>query len=160
MIENVQSIYNADRISKLVDFISFRLHYLKESITKKSRDKQDNDFNYLNDDTKDKIIESIYRAKVGNKKIEIGVCGEHTNYLENLDFLNSIEVSCISATASMIPLLKANLSKIERDFTLKKLLFFILKGTIGKSVRTIRTLNRKPVKSLFYGNINMPGKLT
>ncbi|MCI8575110.1 MAG: hypothetical protein HFI09_01440 [Bacilli bacterium] len=47
MIENTSSVSQCDRISKQVDFISFGLNDLTESVTQKSRNTGDNDFFYL-----------------------------------------------------------------------------------------------------------------
>lgn len=113
MIENIESVSQCDRISWLVDFISFGLNDLTESITKKSRDTHDSDFYYLNDEVKHFMTEATYRAKIGNKNIIIGACGEHTNYIENLEFLRSIGVQYISVTPCMIPILKETLNRTD-----------------------------------------------
>ncbi|MCI8575109.1 MAG: hypothetical protein HFI09_01435 [Bacilli bacterium] len=66
------------------------------------------------------ITEAIYRAKVGNNNIVIGACGEHTNYIENLEFLNSVGMQYISVSPSIIPLLQDRLNEIEHGRTLKR----------------------------------------
>ena len=120
MIENIESVSQCDKISRLVDFISFGLNDLTESITKKSRDTSDNDFCYLNDEVKYFMTEAIYRAKIGNKNIIIGACGEHTNYIENLGFLSSISVQYISVNPCIIPILKETLNRADNGRILMK----------------------------------------
>ena len=111
MIENRYSVTNADQISRLVDFLSIGLNDLTEDITGKSRDSRDSSFYYLNDEVKEYVQEAIYRAKAGNPDIEIGICGEHTNYLENLDFFEKIGVNSISVSPSYISSIKTLISR-------------------------------------------------
>ena len=120
MIENLESIYQCDKIAQLVHFISFGLNDLTESVTKKSRDIRDTDFCYLNEEVKWFMNEAIYRAKVGNKNINIGICGEHTNYLENLEFFNSIGIHYISTNPFYVSILKEQLRTGEKENTLVK----------------------------------------
>lgn len=96
MIENQYSIQNADRVAKIVDFISIGMNDLTEDVLGKSRNNQDSDFIYLNQEVKNIIKEGIYRAKAGNQNIEISLCGEHTNYIENLGSFLELGIDSIS----------------------------------------------------------------
>lgn len=121
MIENRVSVNEADKLAKEVDFVSIGLNDLTESITGKPRSTASEEFFYLNDAMKEVILEAVYRAKCGNDNIEIGICGEHTNYLENLDFFNSLDINYISANPLCISKLKEHLAIIKNSKTFKKM---------------------------------------
>lgn len=121
MIENRVCANEADKLAKEVDFVSIGLNDLTESITGKSRNTASEEFFYLNDEIKEVIAETIYRAKCGNENIEIGICGEHTSYLENFDFFKSLEIDYISASPLVVDSLKEHLVDTDRNKELKKM---------------------------------------
>ena len=106
MIENKACANEADKLAKEVDFVSLGLNDLTESITGKSRNTASDEFFYLDDEMKEVIKETIYRAKCGNENIEIGICGEHTSYIENLDFFDSLGIDYISVSPRVAGSLK------------------------------------------------------
>lgn len=121
MIENRLCANEADKIAKEVDFVSIGLNDLTESITGKSRNTASDEFFYLNDEMKEVIAETVYRAKCGNENIEIGICGEHTSYLENFDFFKSLEIDYISASPLVVNSLKVCLAGADKNRELKKM---------------------------------------
>lgn len=106
MIENKLCANEADKLAKEVDFVSLELNDLTESITGRSRNMASDEFFYLDDEMKEVIKETIYRAKCGNENIEIGICGEHTSYIENLDFFDSLGIDYISVSPKVADSLK------------------------------------------------------
>lgn len=121
MIENRLCANETDKLAKETSFISLGLNDLTEAITGKPRNTANKEFFYLNDEMKEVILETVYRAKCGNDNIEIGICGEHTNYLENLDFFNSLDIDYISANPLCISKLKEHLAIIKNSKTFKKM---------------------------------------
>lgn len=111
MIENATSIDKADLIAKRVDFVSIGLNDLTESLTGKSRESESTEFYYLNDELKEAIKEIIYRVKAGNPNITIGICGEHTNNVENIDFFLEAGVDYLSVNPITIPAIRNKISK-------------------------------------------------
>lgn len=123
MIENLTSVANADKISKRVDFVSIGLNDLTEDVTGKSRESECKEFYYLSDEVKECIKEIIYRVKAVSGEVSIGVCGEHVNYLENLEFLSQIGIDYISVNPSNILRISEILGKdsSERKLSLTRL---------------------------------------
>lgn len=104
MIENLHSVNYADEIAKLVDFISIGTNDLTESVTGISRDSQGIDFQILSDKVKKVITEIIYRARAVRPEIEIGICGEHTNYIDNMEFLSTLNIDYVTCAPPYIKL--------------------------------------------------------
>lgn len=102
MIENLHSVNYADEIAKLADFVSIGTNDLTEEVTGLSRNSQEIAFQILTDDVKNVITEIIYRVRAIKPEIEIGVCGEHTNYIENIDFLSNLNIEYITCAPAYI----------------------------------------------------------
>lgn len=119
MIENNSSVQNADRIAKKVDFISIGMNDLTENILGKTRNSKDIDFSYLNEEVKNAMKEAIYRARAGKGEIEISLCGEHTNYIENLDFFCQLDINAISVHPLYIESIKSVLEEKQTKRLLK-----------------------------------------
>lgn len=118
MIENSVSIDRADLIAKKVDFVSIGLNDLTESLTGKLRESESTEFYYLNDELKSAIKEIVYRVKAGNPDILIGVCGEHTNNLDNVDFFLESGVDYLSVNPINIPVIKNRINKSTHSLKL------------------------------------------
>jgi len=104
MIENLHSVNYADEIAKMVDFIAIGTNDLTESVTGLSRDSQEIDFQILSDKVKNFITEIIYRVKAVRPEIEIGICGEHTNYIDNMEFLSNLNIDYVTCAPPYIKL--------------------------------------------------------
>ncbi len=111
MIENSLSIDRADLIARKVDFVSIGLNDLTESLTGKSRESESTEFYYLNNQLKEAIKEIIYRVKAGNPDISIGVCGEHTNNLDNVDFFLESGVDYLSVSPTNVSVIRNRIGK-------------------------------------------------
>lgn len=113
MIENVSMANNADVLARKADFISFGTNDLTESVTGLSRESGIEDFTILNDKVKALIEEGIYRAKVVKPTISIGVCGEHSSYLDNLEFIKKVGADYISCIPNFVSTARHVFSSIE-----------------------------------------------
>ncbi len=102
MIENVHSMNYADEIARNVDFISIGTNDLTESIIGLSRDSQMLEFRVLSDTVKKSIEEIIYKVKAVKPEIEIGICGEHTNYIENVEFLSNLNIDYVTCAPGYV----------------------------------------------------------
>lgn len=118
MIENVVSVDRADLIAKRVDFVSIGLNDLTESLTGKIRESESTEFYYLNDELKRTIKEIIYRVKAGNPNISIGICGEHTNNLENVEFFMESGVDYLSVSPNNVSVIRNRIDKGVRSLKL------------------------------------------
>lgn len=96
MIENLHSMNYADEVAKNADFISIGTNDLTESITGLSRHSQRTDFQLLSDRVKESIKEIIYKVRAVRPEIAIGICGEHVNYIENVEFLSNLDIDSIT----------------------------------------------------------------
>lgn len=129
MIEYVWFANRADYVSSRADFISFGLNDLTESVTGLKRASRDECFAILDERVKSLIRESVYRARIANPDIEIGFCGLHTSFANNLEFFEEVGADYITCSANFIPtakrLLLSKTSKREGEkgtcISLKKL---------------------------------------
>lgn len=102
MIENLHSVNYADEIARMADFISIGTNDLTESVTGMSRVSQAVDFRILSDKVRDVITEIIYRVLAVKPEIEIGICGEHTSYIENIEFLSNLNIDYVTCAPTYI----------------------------------------------------------
>ncbi len=119
MVENKYSTNRADILAKFSDFISIGLNDLTESVLGKSRDSENTEFYYLSEEVKEVVKEAIYRIKVGNPDIQIGICGEHVNYLENLDFFRDLDIDYVSVNPSNIMMIRERINKSVGEYSLR-----------------------------------------
>lgn len=113
MIENLHSMHYADELTRLADFISIGTNDLTESITGLSRYSQSLDFQILSEEVKKSIEEIIYRVRAVKPEIEIGVCGEHGNRIENLSFLSSLNIDYITCSSSYVKIMQEVLNGVK-----------------------------------------------
>lgn len=102
MIENRYSVNYADEIARMADFISIGTNDLTESVTGVSRISQGRDFQILSDKVKEMIMEVIYRVRAVKPGIEVGICGEHINYVENIDFLCNLNIEYVTCDPTYV----------------------------------------------------------
>ena len=114
MIESKDAIPAIPSIAKSADFISIGTNDLTESITGKRRNIYDKEFIYLTDETKNTIEDIIFRAKAVNPDITIGICGEHANYLENVEYYGTLNIDYITCSPSFIEVNKKILNPIQK----------------------------------------------
>ena len=118
MIEVPRSVIEADEIAKEVDFFSFGTNDLTQMTFGFSRDDAGA---FINDyyqkgilafdpfKTIDKegvgklMMVAIKLAKSSNKKIELGVCGEHGGDEESIKFFNQIGLDYVSCSPYRVP---------------------------------------------------------
>ena len=98
MIESKDAIPTIPSIAKSTDFISIGTNDLTESITGKRRNIYDKEFFYLTENVKGAIEDIVYRAKAVNPDITIGICGEHANYLENVEYYGTLNIDYITCS--------------------------------------------------------------
>ena len=114
MIESKDAIPAITSIAKSADFISIGTNDLTESITGKRRNIYDKEFIYLTDETKNTIEDIIFRAKAVNPDITIGICGEHANYLENVEYYGTLNIDYITCSPSFIDVNKKILNPVQK----------------------------------------------
>ncbi len=102
MIENTTMSNDADELAKEADFISIGTNDLTESATGLTRDNNSIEFQELTDEVKSAIEETIFRARSINPNIVVGVCGEHGNYLENVQYYSTLDIDYITCSPSFI----------------------------------------------------------
>ena len=112
MIESIDALSTITGIAKSADFISIGTNDLTESVTGKRRNIYDKEFIYLTDETKNTIEDIIFRAKAVNPDIAIGICGEHANYLENVEYYGTLNIDYITCSTSFIEVNKKILNPI------------------------------------------------
>ena len=132
MIEVPRSVIEADEIAKEADFFSFGTNDLTQMTFGFSRDDAGafiNDYyqkGILSFDpfkTIDKegvgklMMVAIKLAKASNKKIELGVCGEHGGDEESIKFFNKIGLDYVSCSPYRVPvaILTAARAEISKD---------------------------------------------
>ncbi|MBQ7141371.1 MAG: hypothetical protein IJO32_07725 [Bacilli bacterium] len=123
MIENATISNDADELAKKADFISIGTNDLTESVTGLSRDTNSIEFQELTDEVKLVIEEAIYRARSIKPDITIGICGEHSNYILNVQYFSSLDIDYITCSPSFIRTNKDFLMNIlnQDDIMVKKL---------------------------------------
>ena len=114
MIESKDAIPTIPSIVKSTDFISIGTNDLTESITGKRRNIYDKEFFYLTEGVKSAIEDIVYRAKAVNPDITIGICGEHANYLENVEYYGTLNIDYITCSTSFIEVNKKILNPIQK----------------------------------------------
>ena len=114
MIESKDAIPAIPSIAKSADFISIGTNDLTESITGKRRNIYDKEFFYLTENVKGAIEDIVYRAKAVNPDITIGICGEHANYLENVEYYGTLNIDYITCSTSFIEVNKKILNPIQK----------------------------------------------
>lgn len=102
MIENIEMAHDADLLAKEADFITFGTNDLTESVTGLDRSTNSIEFQLLDDEVKNVINEAIYRARVANPSIPIGFCGNHGNYVNNLEFYYDLGASYVSCDPAYV----------------------------------------------------------
>ena len=114
MIESIDALSTITGIAKNADFISIGTNDLTESVTGKRRNIYDKEFIYLTDETKNTIEDIIFRAKAVNPDIAIGICGEHANYLENVEYYGTLNIDYITCSPSFIDVNKKILNPVQK----------------------------------------------
>ena len=114
MIESKDAIPTIPSIAKSADFISIGTNDLTESITGKRRNIYDKEFFYLTEGVKSAIEDIVYRAKAVNPDITIGICGEHANYLENVEYYGTLNIDYITCSPFFIEVNKKMLNPIQK----------------------------------------------
>ena len=128
MIEVPRSVIEADEIAKEADFFSFGTNDLTQMTFGFSRDDAGafiNDYyqkGILSFDpfkTIDKegvgklMMVAIKLAKASNKKIELGVCGEHGGDEESIKFFNKIGLDYVSCSPYRVPVTILAAARVE-----------------------------------------------
>ena len=132
MIEVPRSAINADVIAKEADFFSFGTNDLTQMTFGFSRDDAGA---FINDYYQKGILEfdpfktidkdgvgklmlvAIRLAKNSNKKIELGVCGEHGGDKESIEFFDKIGLDYVSCSPYRVPsaILAAAQAEISKE---------------------------------------------
>ena len=68
----------------------------------------------LTEDVKIAIEDIVYRAKAANPDITIGICGEHANYLENVEYYGTLNIDYITCSPSFIEVNKKILNPMQK----------------------------------------------
>lgn len=105
-------------LSEISDFIVIGTNDLTESIMHKKRDYSLTEFTILNENTKNCIELIVEKIRSFNKNIRIGICGEHSNYPENLEFYQTLAINYITCSPHFIKqnkeILKGKTSKVRK----------------------------------------------
>ena len=128
MIEVPRSAVNANEIAKEADFFSFGTNDLTQMTFGFSRDDAGS---FINDYYQKGILKSdpfktidkdgvgklmtvaVNLAKASNKKIELGVCGEHGGDEESIKFFNEIGLDYVSCSPYRVPVAILAAAKAE-----------------------------------------------
>ena len=128
MIEVPRSAIKADEIAKQADFFSFGTNDLTQMTFGFSRDDAGS---FINDYYQKGILKSdpfktidkdgvgklmtvaVNLAKASNKKIELGVCGEHGGDEESIKFFNEIGLDYVSCSPYRVPVAILAAAKAE-----------------------------------------------
>lgn len=109
---------NIEQLAKILDFIVIGTNDLTESIMHKKRDYNLPEFTILNEKTKNCIELIVEKIRSFNKNIRIGICGEHSNYPENLEFYQTLAINYITCSPHFIKqnkeILKGKTSKVRK----------------------------------------------
>ncbi|MCL2739843.1 MAG: hypothetical protein FWE47_01425 [Oscillospiraceae bacterium] len=114
MIENVRAANDAHNLAKIADFISFGTNDLTQSVTGLPRNSDSEAFIRLTPEAKAFIKEGIYRAKISKPNIEIGFCGDHSSYAENLEFYRELGANYISCNSDFASIAKEFINDSEK----------------------------------------------
>lgn len=114
MIEDKNALSQVSKIAKHADFISIGTNDLTESVEGKKRSMNDKDFIYLTDNVKRAVEEIIYQAKAINPNIRIGICGEHTNYIENTKYYSNLNIDYITCSPSFVEANKKTVNQVQK----------------------------------------------
>ena len=131
MIEVVRACITADHIAKDIDFMSFGTNDLTQGTFSFSREDAENKFLPFYEENKiisNNPFEVLDRRGVGqliniavtlgkkvNKKLEIGICGEHGGDPNSIYFFNEAKLNYVSCSPYRIPVarLTAALSHLK-----------------------------------------------
>ena len=109
---------NIEQLAKISDFIVIGTNDLTENIMHKKRDYSLPEFTILNENTKNCIELIVEKIRSFNKNIRIGICGEHSNYPENLEFYQTLAINYITCSPYFIKqnkeILKGKTSKVRK----------------------------------------------
>lgn len=108
------AITDIEKIADYADFISIGTNDLTESVTGLSRQTGAESFRILTDEVKTIIRDVIYRARLVKPEIEIGICGEHSSYTENILFYRDLNIDYVATNAAFIEMNKSLLNDRER----------------------------------------------
>ena len=129
MIELPRACLIANLIAKHADFLSFGTNDLTQTTFGFSRDDIGSFLpEYLNQDILDSdpfqhldeqgvgelIILAIQRARKVNKKIKIGICGEHGGDPQSIHFLATAGVDYVSCSPYRVPIAALTLAQLKR----------------------------------------------
>ena len=128
MIELPRAALQAESISKYADFFSFGTNDLTQTTLGISRDDSGK---FLNDYIDNKIFEvdpfvsldqngvgelvklASLRGKKANKKIKLGICGEHGGDPKSIDFCSRIGLNYISCSPFRVPVARLAAAQAE-----------------------------------------------
>ena len=128
MIELPRACLIADKIAKHADFLSFGTNDLTQTTFGFSRDDIgsfinhylqnniiDNDpFQVLDTDGVGELIKiAVQKARSINKKIKIGICGEHGGDPQSIKFLYSAKIDYVSCSPYRIPIAYLTLAQLN-----------------------------------------------
>ena len=101
MIENKKSVEQIETIAQEADFISIGTNDLTEDVLGIDRRINHSAFSILHDDVK-ACIDKVVKVAKSQRDIPINVCGEHTNYDANLEYLSSCGVDSITCDSAFV----------------------------------------------------------
>lgn len=92
MIANKEMCSKSDELAKIFDFIIIDTSALAYSVSYSPELKE----------TLTYIENTISKAREGKNNICIGICGEHTDYLENIDALSNFDINFITCSPAFV----------------------------------------------------------
>lgn len=146
MIEQPRAALICDKISQLVDIIAFGTNDLTQLIFALDRDDANylinfyltnkifeyNPYEVLDINSLGKLIKNAaFDARKTNDNITIGICGEHTNFIENHEFFINENFDYLSCTPSKI--IPARLSTAKKTVQKSKAYMNILHKNLSKN---------------------------
>ncbi len=128
MIELPRACVVADQLAGMVDFFSFGTNDLTQTTLGLSRDDsarfipayiekgliKADPFESLDQDGVGQLIKlAVERGRIGNKQLDIGICGEHGGDPESIKFFRGLQFDSVSCSPFRVPMARLALAKAE-----------------------------------------------
>ena len=108
MIENAWSMENIGELAGMADFISVGLNDLTEDMTGHSEATEPSFYRTLSPAIGNAIETATERARGARPDVEIGFCGEHTNFAENYKLFKQVGASSVTVRPAYVHVARSN----------------------------------------------------
>lgn len=132
MIEDTLAIKIASELAREADFICFGTNDLTSCITGIQRGEESLCFQVLDSDVKEDIVCAIEDIRTVKEDMMIGFCGDHCDYVENLQFYCDVGASYVTCSPAYIKSTKQMFNNIDLENKKEQIsnLTYVLKKVI------------------------------